>query len=507
MSGARITFSTQTRIDSWRGIAEFFQRDERTVQRWERDRCLPVHRTPAEHGTVFAYRSELLLWLHTPTAPRPARLGLKRISPEPPAGEGEQARNAPQIVSAQARVAIQPLRSSVGDKRGRWIFWAAALALALLLLSADSYHARLEAASRSESDSGQPDRRLAAASTSMRLAAAQPGGVSMERDSYRARESYLRGQFYWNRRTGASLAKALDSFTEAIVYDPIYAQAYAGLAATYELMPQYSAMPGAEAYPRAIAAARRAVALDPSSAEAHRVLAFALFYWDWNLSASLAEFHRAIELDPADAEAHHWYATALLTLRRSAEAKDEIHRARELNPGSRSILADEILIDSNAGTDPAVCLDRLRELQRAEPDFASPPRYIGEILLGNNDLGGWVKELKRTAASTRSPADFALARAAERGWKTGGERALFSELRGAEERRFKAGQTTGYDLALICFHLGDRPAAVHYLQAAFQAHDFRLVSLLKDPPGAALRGYAPYEDLRQQIESRMNSPA
>ena len=511
------TLRHEGRIDSWKAIAAFLGRDERTVQRWEKERFLPVHRASGERGTVFAYRRELLRWLHDAPASSPVH----RVTVHLPRPETHLARRASQTLTSRdpAYSNERPPQVQAPAAGGRWLFWVAAGAFALLLFVADSYHARVQAAPSPEtipllgasgfSASGLGASGLSTAGLSVSggaeaVLSRRPGSAVEEREQ--AREFYLRGRYFWNRRTGDSLERARDEFMQAIVHDASYAEAYAGLAATYELMPQYSPTPVSEAFPRGLAAARRAVALQPSSAEAHRVLGFGLFYWEWKAPAAFAELHRAMELDPTDAEAHHWYATALLTLRRPAEARAEIQRARELNPTSRAILADGILIDSAAGANATECLKRLRELEGTEPDFLSPSRYLAEILFDRKDYGGWIAELKKTADRSQSPSDLALARAAARGWQHGGERGMFLELRKAQQGIFDEGKTSGYDLALTCLQLGDRDAAMQYLQAAYAAHDFRLLSLVRDPDGARLQGFAPYEALRQAVEGRSTQP-
>ena len=501
MYDARINLFHGGRIDSWRAIAAFLGRDERTVQRWEKERLLPVHRQAGERGNVFAYKSELLRWLHaTPVASGGGTFSLQSSlrKTQPVRGASQPAHTAA-LEEALSTIKIVGRDASSGGVR--WTFWVIAAAFALLLFSADSYHARVEA-------TPEPDRHgsmMTAASGSAPGTLSQP--LITNTDRQQARESYLRGRYYWNRRTGESLERARDEFTQAIVHDAGYAEAYAGLAATYELMPQYSPVPVSEAFPRGLAAARRAVVLEPTSAEAHRVLGFGLFYWEWNVRAAFADFHRAMELDPNDAEAHHWYATALLTLRRSAEARVEIERARDLNPASRAILADQILIESASGADPSESLSKLKELERAEPDFMSPPRYMDQILFARGDYAAWVVELRKTANLSRNAADLTMARAAERGWFHGGEHGLFTEVRKAQQQMFDEGLASGYDLALTCMHLGDKPAAVRFLQAAYNSHDFRLLSLVHDPADASLRGMDAYEALRHMIESRIDQPA
>ena len=139
----------------------------------------------------------------------------------------------------------------------------------------------------------------------------------------------------------------MDAFTEAIAHDPNYSDAYVGLADCYNLLREFSAMPGNEAYFKAFAAAKKAVELDPRSSEAHASLGFVTFWGMWDAADAEKEFRRAIELDPKNVKAHHWYATFLHALARHEEALTEIDLARRLAPDSPSILADkgELLVE------------------------------------------------------------------------------------------------------------------------------------------------------------------
>jgi Tfp pilus assembly protein PilF len=143
-----------------------------------------------------------------------------------------------------------------------------------------------------------------------------------------AEDYYLQGRFYWNKRTPESLGQAVDSFTQAIVHDPTYSDAYVGLADCYNLLREYTMMPANEAYPRALAAAKKAVELNDRSSQAHASLAFVSFNGMWDSGMADEEFRRAIDLDPNNSNAHHWYATFLLSVRRLDESLNEIDRAQ-----------------------------------------------------------------------------------------------------------------------------------------------------------------------------------
>lgn len=167
----------------------------------------------------------------------------------------------------------------------------------------------------------------------------------------------------------------MDSFTQAIVHDPNYAQAYVGLADCYNLLREYTVMPSSEAYPRALAAAKKAVELDAQSSEAHASLAFVSFFGMWDVTTADREFRRAIELDPNNAVAHHWYATYLMCLNRYPESLAELERARELDPASKSVLADKGMLLFNAGQ-RREGIATLKQMEDNEPDFISPHRFL-----------------------------------------------------------------------------------------------------------------------------------
>lgn len=146
-----------------------------------------------------------------------------------------------------------------------------------------------------------------------------------------ARDLYLKGRYYWNKRTPADLNMALDYFTQAIVSDPNYARAYVGTADCFNLLREFSVMPEEEAYPQAMAAARKAIELDGSLAEAHNSLAFGTYYWSMDAAGAEREFRQALGLDPNYALAHHWYATFLVSIGRNQEALNQIEMAQQLD--------------------------------------------------------------------------------------------------------------------------------------------------------------------------------
>lgn len=294
-----------------------------------------------------------------------------------------------------------------------------------------------------------------------------------------AEEFYLKGRYYWEKRTPESLNKAVDSFMQAIVRDPNYAQAYVGLAECYNLLREYTVMPASEAYPRALAAAKKAVELDSESSEAHASLAFASFYGMWDVATADREFRRAIELNPSNAIAHHWYATYLLSLRRYPESLTEIERARALDPASKSVLADKGSLLFAAGRQQeAIAL--LQQMEETEPDFISPHRYLKFIYLITGDYPHHLVEARKEAALMHDSSALAVADATERAFAAGGKTGLLKILSVEQKKLYDRGQLSPFSLAATYSILGDKQAALRYLKIAYDQRVDGVVAIESD---------------------------
>lgn len=165
-------------------------------------------------------------------------------------------------------------------------------------------------------------------------------GTALSPATYEAYDLYLKGRYFWSKRTPESFRQAVEQFQVAADQDPTYARTYAGLADSYALMSSYGMGPATELMPRARSAALRALELDDRLAEAHTSLALIHENFDWDWQSAEKEFRRAIELDPNYATAHHWYAEFLAFQGRFDEALTESERARQLDPLSLIIAVD-----------------------------------------------------------------------------------------------------------------------------------------------------------------------
>jgi DNA-binding winged helix-turn-helix (wHTH) protein/Tfp pilus assembly protein PilF len=313
-----------------------------------------------------------------------------------------------------------------------------------------------------------------------------------------AEDFYLKGRFYLNKRTPESLNQAVDAFTQAIAHDPNYSDAYVGLADSYNLLREFSAMPANEAYFKAFAAAKKAVELAPQSSEAHASLAFVTFFGMWDAADAEKEFRHALELDPNSAKAHHWYATFLHALNRHDEALSEIELARKLSPDSPAILADKgDLLWSGGQHDEALQL--LKQLEAADPDFLSPHRYLRYAYLETADYPNYILELKKDAQLTHDTAQVAVAEAAEKGFAQGGERGLFQAELSEQKKLYAEGKLSPYWLAQNEARLGDRSEAFKHLARCVQSHDDLLLNLSGDQGFASLHGDPGFQQLFAKI--------
>jgi TolB-like protein/Tfp pilus assembly protein PilF len=193
---------------------------------------------------------------------------------------------------------------------------------------------------------------------------------------------YLKGRYFWNKRTGESLKEAETYFNQAIKVDPHDARAYSGLADTYALLGdwQYAVMTSKEALPKAKTAALRAIELDPKLSEAHNSLAFCLEGFDWNFEAAEKEFQQAIQLNPGYASAHHWYAWHLSLMGQNTEAIAEMKEAQNLDPLSSIINADlsELFVIARLYDE---AIQQSRQTIKMDPNFGFAHNQLGQAYI------------------------------------------------------------------------------------------------------------------------------
>jgi tetratricopeptide (TPR) repeat protein len=456
------------RLDTWKEIGAFFGRDERTVKRWETTRGLPIHRVPgAGRANVYAYEQELTEWLQG--------AGSKSVQEEVSSDSGEIASGTGDDADSASLPAGDNKKADAARPTGARL--VALMLLAVLVAGAGLFLAWHYWSSAL----GNPLNKAAA-----------------HKPDPKAEDLYLKGIYYWHRRTPESLNQAVDYFTQAIVRDPNYAQAYVGLANCYNLLREYSSMKQEEAYPRAKAAAERAIALDDSLSAAHSSLAFVDMYWSWDFAAAEREFRKAIELDPGSVPAHHWYATALMAMGRHNEAMVEIDRAQKLDPQSAAILADRALIVFNGGQQEQG-IRGLQEMEQSDPAFLSPHRYLKDIYLTRGDDKNFLAEAKTVADAMHDDVQERLVTVGQKGLATGGHKGLLTALLQENKRLYDAGEGSSYEVARAYARLGDNREALNYLEQSYKRHEPVIIGMETEELFAPLHNDPAYQKILHDV--------
>jgi len=308
-----------------------------------------------------------------------------------------------------------------------------------------------------------------------------------------AYESYLKGRYFWNKRTADGLKVATAYFNQAIEEDPNYAQAYAGLADSYNLLGdwEYGALAPSEAYPKAKAAAIKALELNNTLGEAHTSLAFSLDVFDRDWQSAEKEFRKAIELNPGYATAHHWYAWHLSEIGRNAEAIAEMRKAEHLDPLSLIISADmaEILLVAHLN-DEAV--EQSRRTVDMDPNFAIAHFELGEAFVQkhsyNEAIAEFQKAIELSGGSISARANLAYAYALSN--KTNKAVKILNDLKTRSTRNAS-------EIALMYVGLGEKDQAMTWLEKAYDEH-FN-PSILVRPAFDPLRSDPRFQNLVHRI--------
>jgi len=311
-----------------------------------------------------------------------------------------------------------------------------------------------------------------------------------------AYESFLKGRYFWNKRTADGLKVALAYFNQAIDEDPKYAPSYSGLADTYALLGdwQYAAMTPKEALPKAKAAAIKALELDSALGEAHNSLAFCLDGYDWDFDSAGKEFRKAIELNPGYATGHHWYAWHLSLLGRYDEAIVEMRKAQNLDPLSIIINADlaELLVLAHSYDES---IRQSRKTIEMDPNFALAHNQLGQAYLQKQMSEEAIAELQKAVQlSANSPTCMAnLARA----YAVFGNRNEAAKLLSDLKKRSNSSYSHASEIAVIYAALGDKSQAMTWLDKGYEER-FNPGVLLR-PGFDPLRSDPRFQDLVRRI--------
>jgi TolB-like protein/Tfp pilus assembly protein PilF len=316
-------------------------------------------------------------------------------------------------------------------------------------------------------------------------------------ENQEAYQLYLKGRFFWNKRTAADLRKAIDYFNQAIAKDPKYALAYAASAQAWVLLPAYDGGAPKDCFPQAEVAAQKALALDDTSADAYAALATVTWIYKFDLQGGIEKYERAIQLNPNDATAHHWLANHILSDAGQTErAIAEMKRAQELDPLS-------LIINANLGQayiyahriDEAIA--QLRKTVEMDGGFYYARYLLGLALQLKGSTPEAIVEYQKAIALNDDPFPKgllgnlygAIGRSDE-------ARQILEQLRQARQQRY----IDAYGIAVVYLGLGEREEAINWLEQGYRDGDgFNLGPIRVDPMLIPLHGDPRFEALAEKI--------
>ena len=500
-------------LNGWKEIAGYLGRDRRTVERWEKQRGLPVRRVPGQgRASVYALISELDEWLASSKASEanPAdaepwqepRESSGADSPSAFALRGQESPPAPDGLSSRGQ-GDQPLAagSNAGSNEGRpapamadpvaafqkitplsrhgigsgwivaWIFLAGLTLFFVLALPAVRRH--LNPVLETPKLNPQTNRAMAALHHHSHVA-----GVD---------DIYLEGIYSYEQRTPESLERAQQDFESAIQKDPNFAPAYAALADTYSMLREYYVMPNQEAFTKAKAAAQRALALDPTLSDAHASLGFIDFFWSWDAASAEREFRTAIADDPSSADAHHWYGSMLTHEGRYQEAMEQLDIAQQLEPTSAAIVSTRALALGLSGH-RAEAVELLDGVINESPGVSAPHAIFAIVSrVKPADFGRYVDEMRRAGELRQSDEMLQVAAAGEAALHSGGEHAMWAAILATEERLHPGSADRTYLMVDAEAALGHVDAAFADMNQLAQRREPELMGVVMDPTLAPLR--------------------
>jgi serine/threonine protein kinase/Tfp pilus assembly protein PilF len=315
--------------------------------------------------------------------------------------------------------------------------------------------------------------------------------------SSEAYQAYLKGRYYWNKRTADNLNKAIEYFQQAIDRDPTYARAYAGLSDAYSLLPEYSAVPDREAMPKSKSAAQKALELDDRLAEAHTSLANELWVYDWDFVGAEREFKRAIELDSNYATAHHWYAQLLSdTFGRFDEAVTEAKLAQQLDPLSLIINKNLAGVLASARRyDQAI--EQFKKTLELDPNFTVARWELGRAYAGKGMYQEAITELQKVIEQAGRRSGYLV----DLGWTyaTAGRNEEAQKIRDELLERSKREHIAAAHLAIIYAGMGEKDQAFAWLEKAYAERSFHLISLKTDRRFDSLRSDPRFVEMLRRV--------
>ena len=337
--------------------------------------------------------------------------------------------------------------------------------------------------------------RAVAQQIQLKLASARGGHTSGQRPlSPAASEAYLRGRYFWNQFTENGFRKSVSYFDQAIAEDPNFAAAYSGLSDSYTFLVISDVIPPRDGWPKVRDAAQKAVELDGGLAGGRLALAhFRMHMWEWKDSE--LEFKKAIALNPSSALAHRLYAAFLVSLGKHREALDEIAQAHRLDPLSMTNNA-EVVRTLYYARQYEQAVEEARKAEQLDNEFPRTHFWLGRVYEQMGKYSEAIAEAERVGPSPDSILSLTeMAYAYAKAGKTAKASSLLRKL----EARSKRAYVPAYDLAVVHLALGQNEAALQWLQKAYDEHDWALVVLAVEPRLDPLRSDPRFQELVRKI--------
>lgn len=319
----------------------------------------------------------------------------------------------------------------------------------------------------------------------------------------RAHEEYLQARSFWKQRTAESLTKAVDHYNLAIEFAPDYAEAYAGLANTYVVLPMLTAVSTEDAYVKARQAAEKAITLDNSLAQGHLASAEIKLYCDWDFRGAEQQFRRAVELDANDAQSHQWYAEFLSLMGRHREAIAEVQSAEHLDPSSMIIHHQAGQTYESARMYPEAQQEYRRALM-IHPGFGPTYSVVALTYLREGRYADYL-DAERQADLYWDPGgtaikDLQTLRAA---YRAGGSQAFFrAKLEFSKKHRARP-----YQFAQDYARLGENDQTLLWLHKTLDARHPDILNLQNDPEFDHLRNDPRFQDIAKRVGLAGTTPA
>jgi TolB-like protein/Flp pilus assembly protein TadD len=527
-------------LTSWKEIAAYLRRDVRTVQRWEKTEGLPVKRhLHRELESVYALKSELDSWREgrqpsrtleaSATASIRARRRLAVLPFENLSGDPEQeyfsdglteemiaklGRLHPERLGVLARTTMMKYKGttkSVSEidselnvdyllegsirRDGRRV-----RITAQLIKVSDQTHLWAESYDRTVEDILAVQIEVAekiARSLTVELLPEEHATLARSSTANpAAHDAFLRGRYFWSKRTEENFSKAIESYQQAVDLDPGYGVAYAGLAECFDTIGWYGGLPADAAYRKALAAALKALQIDDRLAEAHAALAYAKHFYEWNWEDIEKEYRRALELDSNYVTARHWYALFLTSMGRFGEALAQMDTALDLDPLS-------LVINSHLGwilyfsrlNERAV--RQLRDTVAMDPKFAIGRYFLGMAYEQGREFDAAIKEFEAARAfGGEHPGPIAyLVHASGLAGKVSDAKRYLADLKSAANRR----HVSPYFFALAHVGIGENEKSFAWLEEAYQERSGWLVNLNIDPALDLIRSDPRFVDLLRRV--------